>query len=66
MRRRPKFDLHVYANDAVHKYIHLFGLFPLETWRRLLSEVGFEVKQVEIQDEGGPTEIPLFVCFKPL
>ena len=39
---------------------HLCGIFPLETWRNLLTGVGFEVKQVDFK-EGN---CPLFVCLK--
>jgi SAM-dependent methyltransferase len=40
---------------------HLGGIFSLETWPRLLREVGFEVQQTEFCEEG----IPMFVCLKP-
>jgi len=40
---------------------HLCGIFPLETWRNLLTGAGFEVKQVDFE-EG---DCPLFVCIKP-
>lgn len=42
---------------------HLFGLFPLETWIRLLTDTGFHVRQFEYS----PPErqgLPIFVCRK--
>lgn len=39
---------------------HLGGIFELETWPALLREVGFEVQQMEFDEEG----IPMFVCIK--
>ena len=40
---------------------HLCGIFRLETWRALLQDVGFDVRQTEFAEEG----LPLFVCMKP-
>jgi SAM-dependent methyltransferase len=40
---------------------HLGGLFSLETWLELLREVGFEVEQIEFDEEN----IPMFACVKP-
>ncbi len=40
---------------------HLGGVFGLETWLKLLAEVGFEVEQAEF----GTERIPMFVCVKP-
>jgi len=46
---------------------HLGGVFPLETWRSLLKQVGFVVKQREWKHsefvEG--KALPLLVCTKP-
>jgi SAM-dependent methyltransferase len=39
---------------------HLDGLFSLETWLELLREVGFEVEQIEFDEE----KIPMFACVK--
>lgn len=39
---------------------HLGGIFPIETWLRLLSETGFEVQQAEFGEEKNP----LFICRK--
>lgn len=41
---------------------HLCGIFPLETWLRLLGEVGFKVQVVP--DEP-PSRIPILVCRRP-
>ena len=40
---------------------HLCGIFPAETWPRLLREVGFEVKTIHFE-EG---DCPMFVGVKP-
>lgn len=40
---------------------HLCGVFPTEVWRRLLKEVGFDVRAV--LDE--PHDVRTFVCAKP-
>ena len=41
---------------------HLGGLFPVASWLRLLGETGFEVTQLEFDDE---ESIPMFVGVKP-
>jgi SAM-dependent methyltransferase len=38
---------------------HLSGLFPVETWLRLLQETGFEVEQLDMADK--ERTIPFFV-----
>jgi hypothetical protein len=38
---------------------HLGGVFPLQTWRDLLKEVGFKVKLLRSE-----WEAPMFVCIK--
>ena len=46
--------------------LHVCGLFGLDTWLRLLREVGFEVTQLEFCDPHQPAEpIPMLVCLKP-
>ncbi len=46
--------------------LHVCGLFRLDTWLRLLREVGFEVTQLEFRDPHQPAEpIPMLVCLKP-
>lgn len=41
---------------------HEVGLFPVETWRRLLAEVGFQVHEHIFADG----DCPFFTCLKPL
>lgn len=41
---------------------HLGGIFHVETWMRLLKDVGFEVKQIALAGYDFPT----FVCLKSL
>ena len=45
----------------IHTDRHINGIFPLATWSRLLSEVGFEVEQMVFQGY----DIPTFICLKP-
>ncbi|MBU0493991.1 MAG: class I SAM-dependent methyltransferase [Chloroflexi bacterium] len=40
---------------------HLSGLFPLDTWLRLLRDVGFQVAQLEFDEDN----VPMFACVKP-
>ena len=42
---------------------HFLGLFPLEVWRTLLLDVGFEVHETNYTDEG--REYVTFACVKP-
>jgi len=45
---------------------HLCGIFPSKTWRRLLKQSGFEVKQSEFKVTGTePGTYPLFIGIKP-
>ncbi len=44
--------------------LHYLGLFPLETWRKLLREVGFEIHE-EKYSEDGKVFIE-FVCIRPV
>ncbi len=44
---------------------HLSGIFPLESWPRLLREVGFTVLQTKFDGEDDEDRIPLFICVKP-
>jgi SAM-dependent methyltransferase len=43
--------------------LHHLGLFPIETWRKLLPEIGFEVRESDYH-EGDKGYIE-FVCIKP-
>ncbi len=47
----------------VEQDLHRLGLFPIETWRRLLREVGFEIH--EALNEWDGKEYTQFVCVKP-
>jgi SAM-dependent methyltransferase len=46
---------------------HLGGIFPLETWHRLLERTGFEVKELNwVHSEFAEGEsVPLLVCTRP-
>jgi SAM-dependent methyltransferase len=52
----------------VHTDRHLCGIFKLETWLKLLKEMGFKVKQVKFTHstftEG--ESYPVLICIKPL
>lgn len=41
---------------------HLCGIFPTDTWQRLLGDVGFDVKAVPDRSD----DVRTFVCAKPL
>lgn len=45
---------------------HISGLFSLDTWPRLLREVGFEVEQMTLYGDVEGEDFPFFVCVKPL
>jgi SAM-dependent methyltransferase len=51
----------------VHTDSHIWGLFRMETWRRLLETTGFHVQELKfahstfLEDEF----LPLFLCLKP-
>ena len=51
------------GNLEVHTERQLLGLFPMETWSRLLEEVGFEVTLSEFRAKMGEDieSIPLFI-----
>ncbi|MCK4266936.1 MAG: class I SAM-dependent methyltransferase [Thermoplasmata archaeon] len=40
---------------------HIHGIFPLDTWERLLAEVGFEAHRMTYK-----SKYPFFTCVKPL
>jgi len=44
---------------------HICGIFTSDTWRRLLGEVGFEVRRTEFKAMDGET-YPVFVGIRPL
>ena len=45
--------------------LHRLGLFPLETWRKLLAEVGFEVHEEVFEAQEGERDPLTFACFIP-
>ena len=47
---------------------HLSGIFKLETWRKLLQKMGFQVIEVEFKPPAGAQKeyYPIFICNKPL
>ncbi len=51
----------------VHPDSHLWGLFSIGTWKDLLEETGFQVKQLSFEHSTFLDEecLPMFVCFKP-
>lgn len=57
----------------VHSDHHLVGIFPLDTWHNLLSEVGFEVREVKtvkweysLVTKGEYPSIVMFICIKKI
>lgn len=46
---------------------HVCGIFPLDVWRELLAEVGFEMREVAFEHSEFPegTWHPMFACLKP-
>ncbi len=47
----------------IEQDFHQLGIFPLETWRRLLPEAGFEVREADYHDDG--KDYIEFICVKP-
>ncbi len=52
---------------SVETDLHICGIFPLDTWRRLLREVGFEVRETRFEHSEFPegSSEPMFACLKP-
>jgi SAM-dependent methyltransferase len=52
----------------IHTDKHTMGIFKLETWLRLLKEVGFSVEQMNDEDSTSREgeDQPILVCSKPL
>jgi SAM-dependent methyltransferase len=46
---------------------HIWGLFEMDTWRRLLINSGFEVQEIKFEHSTFLEEefLPMFVCLKP-
>lgn len=47
----------------IEEDLHHLGLFPMETWRRLVREPGFEVREAVYTEEA--KEYTEFICIKP-
>ena len=58
---RNKSQLEIYTD------FHMLGLFEIDIWHRLLSETGFEVKQLKFEHSTFLEDefFPMFVCLKP-
>jgi len=52
---------------GIHSDSHLWGLFALSTWEKLLKETGFEVEQLRFEHSTFLEDefLPMFVCIKP-
>ncbi len=55
------------GNLEIHTDFHIWGLFKMDTWRRLLQKTGFHIQELKfahstfLEDEF----LPMFVCLKP-
>jgi len=47
----------------IEQDFHQLGIFPLATWRRLLPEAGFKVREADYHEDG--KDYIEFVCIKP-
>jgi SAM-dependent methyltransferase len=58
---RDKGNLKIYTDS------HIWGLFKMETWSRMLKKNGFEVEQIKFEHSTLLEEeyFPMFVCIKP-
>ena len=58
---RDKGGLKIYTDS------HIWGLFHMETWHKLLKQNGFEVEQIKFEHSTLLEEdyFPMFVCLKP-
>lgn len=52
---------------TVETDLHVCGIFSLDTWRRLLREVGFEVHETRFEHSEFPegSAEPMFACVRP-
>jgi len=46
---------------------HIWGLFPVDTWRSLLKDTGFEIQELKFEHSTFLEDefFPMFVCIKP-
>jgi SAM-dependent methyltransferase len=58
---REKGDLEIFTDS------HIWGLFKIETWRRLLKQAGFSVQELKFEHSTFLDDefLPMFVCLKP-
>ena len=50
---------------SVETDLHISGLFGLDTWKKLLNETGFEIKEIKFKpDSPNYLECPLLICTK--
>jgi SAM-dependent methyltransferase len=58
---RKKGNLDIYTDS------HIWGLFRLDTWRRLLKKIGFDTQELKFEHSTflEDTFFPMFVCVKP-
>ena len=47
----------------IEEDLHICGLFELDVWRSALRQTGFEVHEVDLNQEA--SGLPTFVCVKP-
>jgi SAM-dependent methyltransferase len=55
------------GNLEIHTDSHIWGLFKMETWRRLLKETGFDMQELKFEHSTFLEDayLPMFVCLKP-
>ncbi|MCK4667991.1 class I SAM-dependent methyltransferase [Candidatus Dependentiae bacterium] len=42
---------------------HTCGLFPIDTWKKILTDIGFEIEIVDYNDPGSEN-VPIYICLK--
>jgi len=52
-----------YGKLRIEHDLHFLGLFPLEAWRMLLLDVGFEIHEAKYTEDG--RDYVTFACVKP-
>ena len=55
------------ASLEVYIDSHIWGLFPLDTWRKLLNDTGFDIEELRFEHSTFLEDdfFPMFVCIKP-
>ncbi|MEE8605114.1 MAG: class I SAM-dependent methyltransferase [Candidatus Aminicenantaceae bacterium] len=56
------------GNLEIHADSHIWGLFKMDTWRRLLKETGLDIQELKFAHSTFLEEefLPMFVCLKSL